>query len=553
MSDKTGITFGNSRLARLKPILVFFVLSIITVVCETVVKTNTFNLRSIEGKWIAVIKTILYLVFFLIISKGLDAGVAKAGLSRKKAYFNPGRRDFLKCFFVLLFVYCIYLLIFYPGVCNYDTVNGILDLTTGTKPLPFSWIKGQVEISVLLNDHHPIFDTLIFTSFYRIGENLGNLNFGIFLFLLLQSAFSAGLFSYSLFSMGKWVKKPYYYQKLGFIYFSCMPFIGLYVINMVKDSLYSLVFVAYYVCYIMIIKEGITRKRLWMIIFMSVLQALTKKTGVYLVVISDLSLLFLPEIRRNFRYLADVILAVMIPVLIIFVLFSRVLFPLMNIYPGGKQEVFYICFQQTARVVLEHGADLSEDEKTAIANVIDYTGIKDNYTVEATDGIKDTYNFYATDKEIKEFIKVWIRLGLKYPKEYLKALIGVNGGYFSPVSSVNVYKKIANNKLDIYNPDRSMPVRNIVLEIYEWLKTLPLVEVLFYIVLYSWWIPFFVFVKLSRERRFRNMLCMIPILVSVLILIICPITTSRYVVPQLFTIPVVLSLLGEDKEIIYER
>lgn len=83
------------------------------------------------------------------------------------------------CISAFLFsIYFIYLLIRFPGVCGADTVNQITDLVTGSAPLAESGTKGRMEISALLNDHHPVLTTLVFTLFYRFGQLIGNPNWG---------------------------------------------------------------------------------------------------------------------------------------------------------------------------------------------------------------------------------------------------------------------------------------------------------------------------------------------------------------------------------------
>ena len=98
--------------------------------------------------------------------------------------------------FVFYYIYIGYFYAFRPGTCGYDTVIQILDLVTGMDPLPFDWLPWQENVSALMNDHHPVFTTLIFTFFYRIGVLLGNPNYGMLFYCLLQIAGYALLFGH---------------------------------------------------------------------------------------------------------------------------------------------------------------------------------------------------------------------------------------------------------------------------------------------------------------------------------------------------------------------
>ena len=541
------IQFGKKRIHILFLIAFFVVLSVLTVVCETIYKNGSVSISSASQLAFLIAKIIVFTLVFLALFKLMQFGTELAENTSKTSWLSWSKKDWFRCAFFLFLIYLVYLIIFYPGVCNYDTTNEIYDLISGSAPIPFDWIGGQVEISVFLNDHHPIFDTLLFGLFYKIGGKLGGYNIGVFIYVLYQAVLTSAVFSTALCVLDRFLKKAYYFQVVGFVYFAAMPFISLYVINMVKDSLYAMIFVAYFIVYLFIIKEGVDKKKLALLIILSVLQVLTKKTGVYAVLICNVVLLFLPTVRKNLRHFVGVLASMFIPALLIFVIFSKILFPALNIYPGGKQEMLGLCFQQAARVVVEHEEELSDDERVIIANVIDYDGIRENYNLNCTDSIKDTYNYYATDEEIKDFIRLWISLGLRYPMDYIYSVIGVNGGYFAPVSTINVYRQIANNELGLYNVSALSGARDFVINTYTWITENPVFSVLFFIVTYAWWIPVFILVYLFEKRDRHNMLCMVPILVSILFLIVSPLTTSRYVLPQLYTMPLVVGLLGRSR------
>jgi len=75
-----------------------------------------------------------------------------------------------------------------PGLVNYDTVNQVLDFMDGVSAVPFGYVGGQEEVVVQYNAHHPVFVTLIFGTFIKIGVILGNPSVGLFMYIIGNSA-----------------------------------------------------------------------------------------------------------------------------------------------------------------------------------------------------------------------------------------------------------------------------------------------------------------------------------------------------------------------------
>ena len=441
-------------------------------------------------------------------------------------------------------VYLLYLIVYYPGVCNADTANQLRDLITGMKPLSFQWYGGLQSVSASLNDHHPVFDTLVFGFFYQIGLLTGHDRLGILLYNLCQIAGTAFAFSMMLCVMDR-LNVPLWIRRTGLIYLACMPFIGMYVINMMKDPLYSMFFVFYFVEYILLIKEEPTRGRLVRLIVFSLLLALTKKTGIYLVIIANALLLSAPRLRKKAAWLAVSILA---PAILLFVIMGKILFPALQVYPGGKQEAIGLPLQQVAQAVIDHPDEISEQDKAIIDAVIDYEAIPEAFDPTVQDGIKKLFYFDTEDADAAEFLKLWLRWVPRYPISYLKASVWLTGGYFHPKGHISVYRELTQRgPIKWTNPQKLSMLRNIANLIYGGLRIFPLTSVFFRLVVYVWWIPLYVFFYLLKRKRYLDCLCFVPIILSVGVLIVCPYTAARYALSQLYVIPLIIGM-GYTKE-----
>ena len=264
-----------------------------------------------------------------------------------------------------------FLYVYRPGTCGYDTVNQILDLVTGMDPLPFSWQPWQETVSALMNDHHPVVTTLIFTLFYRIGTAVGHPNTGILFYALFQAGCLSFLLGYTVCRMDRLgVPKPF--ALLAFL-FCCSPVIAFFSIAMIKDSLFSQVFVLFYLQYTEVVrkapeKEPVSGKDLLFLLFLSTGIALLNKKGMYIALLSDLALL--PTVSGG-RGKLRVLCCALMPVFVITVLMGKILFPLFGIFPGGKQEALGFTFQQTAGILLEDPASFSEEDRALFFRLID--------------------------------------------------------------------------------------------------------------------------------------------------------------------------------------
>ena len=92
---------------------------------------------------------------------------------------------------------------------------------------------------------------------------------------------------------------------------------------------------------------------------------------------------------------------------------------------------------QQIAAVLCNDRELSEEQLSLIENVVDLTYIKDLYNPTFADNMKElvragNQSYLSAHK--KEFLKLWIALGLAYPGDYLQAYIDQTYGYWYPDS-----------------------------------------------------------------------------------------------------------------------
>nr|WP_297705258.1 DUF6020 family protein [uncultured Butyrivibrio sp.] len=522
----------------------------------------TYGQFDIGGNYSFYALSIIYILVFLFVKeihKKISVCCEKSSII-SGTYFDFNAKNIL--LWTGLFVLCMlpYIIFLYPGVIPPDTISELIDFYNGDAPLPVIWVNGTVPIEYFLNNHHPFFDSFLYGGAIYLGYILGDANIGIFIYVLLQTIATGAVFSITLCSFKKLeISDVYLY---GGIY--VLPFVPLYIVQMGKDSTFSTCFAAWMIVYAYIVIDGFTTKRMAFLAVVSLLCSLTKKTGVYVVVISILVLAVYYFFIKSYNQLAIILSFSIALIVLYFCLIPKVLFPIMNIYEGGRQEALGPMIQQVSRVVIEHEDEISESDKKVIENIIAYEQINEKYNYHLTDGVKDTFNFYATDKDVSDFRKTWLKLGIKYPLTYLKATFGTSGGFFFPKGNLYVYG--ADSRIDsmffwwdgvaysipelsgIHQVEALDEIRAVVWNAYHFIANIPGLNILFDLSIYAWFIPLYAFVSFVKRKDIINLIVLVPIMLSVLVLVICPESDTRYALPIIYCIPLVLGLCNRKRE-----
>lgn len=535
-------------------------LAFFTVLVEHVRRTKQFGFSTPAEYVTTGLQVLVYLVLFVIGWKLLDrfdrkavreeCPEAPASSGRGRLLLSWSPRSVALTWLLLLCLFLPCLLVFYPGVAGYDTTNQIKDFITGTMPIEINWNEGAPMISCFLNDHHPVFDTLIFTFFTEVvGGLLGSPVRGAFAYCALQMSMTALFMSLMLCRMEKF-GMPYAYRKAGFLFLGFAPFIGMYTIVMLKDSLHSMLFIVYYLLYAVIILEGASGRRMVGLTILAILLALTKKTGIYFVLICNLALILVPTVRRKW---AEWAASWILPALLMFVLLPHVIFPMCNIFAGGKQEALGFTLQMTARTYLDHKDELTPQEVRVIGSVIDLSKVEECYSSYNYDEVKELFNFEATDDQLSAYKRLWLQLFMRYPLSGLNALFGTAGGFFSPTEGIRLYYDFPTSQyVKIGNPPALAPFRDAFREVYLWMITLPGVGLLLQCVLYAWWLPLAALLRVLllpdfKGRRLQSIGCLLPTAVCVLVLWVSPYAMARYALPLFYTLPLIMGIGARRK------
>ena len=455
------------------------------------------------------------------------------------------KHPYLFSFIVLFIVYGIYLIIFYPGVINYDNANQIKEvLGMHTRYLDSIVV---INDSITLTNFNPILHTLLLGNLFKVGVSIGNVNFGLFLYTFLQMVIVIAVLSYSLkFLYKEGVKSKYLLWIL--LAYIIIPYFPLYAITCVKDTLFTMFVLLYIIKLYQFIKYDFKFKDYVLFMITILLVILFRNNGIYLIL---LSLPFTLIIKKGIR---KQIVLICLLVIGFNYGYGQVLSAL-EIPNTSIREMLSIPFQQTARYVKYHESDVTEEQKKAIDTILTYDTLGGRYNPILSDKVKNEYNKYATDEELMDYFKAWFEMFWNHPMTYVNATVSNVYGYFYPATYRWYVYNTLNEKLpeagfDYHFIDSLEPMRGFIQGYSEVFKYVPIVQMSVNCGFYTW-SYLFLMVVLILQKKQRYIILLAPAFSLVLMNVAGPANTYfRYVLPYavaLFTIlPLILLEINKN-------
>ncbi|MCH5254149.1 MAG: hypothetical protein J1F41_04430 [Lachnospiraceae bacterium] len=306
-----------------------------------------------------------------------------------------------------------YFLYQYPGIMTPDSIN------------QFEQVLGLLPYS----NHHPLVHTMLIKLFYHIGLLFtSDMVIAISFYTFFQMCFMAFCVSYLL----KTLKQSGVRTGICFfitLYYALVPYHAVFVVTIWKDILFA-GFVLLFGCSMLSMSKRLKATTLALFIFSGIMLCLMRSNGWYGFLVSIPFLLY--HYRRKARVFFPALAAVLITAAII-------KYPVMNalhVIQPDLIESLSIPSQQVAAVIC-NDRELTEEQLDLIEHVVDLTYIKELYNPTFADNIKELVragdqSFLAAHK--KEFLSLYLSLGMTYPGDYLKAYIDQTYGYWYPDS-----------------------------------------------------------------------------------------------------------------------
>lgn len=455
------------------------------------------------------------------------------------------KHPYLFSFIVLFIVYGIYLIIFYPGVINYDNANQIKEvLGMHTRYLDSIVV---INDNITLTNFNPILHTLLLGNLFKVGVSIGNVNFGLFLYTFLQMIIVIAVLSYSLkFLYKEGVKSKYLLWIL--LAYIIIPYFPLYAITCVKDTLFTMFVLLYIIKLYQFIKYDFKFKDYVLFMITILLVILFRNNGIYLILLSlPFTLIIKKGIRKQIVLMCVLVIGFNYG-------YGQVLSAL-EIPNTSIREMLSIPFQQTARYVKYHESDVTEEQKKVIDTILTYDTLGNRYNPILSDKVKNEYNKYATNEELMDYFKAWFEMFWNHPMTYVNATVSNVYGYFYPATYRWYVYNTLNEKLpeagfDYHFIDSLEPMRGFIQGYSEVFKYVPIVQMIVNCGFYTWSYLFLIVVLILQKKQ-RYIILFAPAFSLVLMNVAGPANTYfRYVLPYavaLFTIlPLILLEINKN-------
>lgn len=353
---------------------------------------------------------------------------------------------------VILLFWLIYIIAFYPAIMSPDPSFQILQFFGIDNK--YSTYVNLIDKSVIITNHHPVIHTLLIGSCVKLGVSIFNsTNAGLFIYSIIQTLILASTLSYTI-KFLKEINVSVNVRKAVLLIYALVPVFPFYAMSPVKDVIFGCLIILYIISIYKFIKlkNKINVKTMIKEIILMILITLFRNNGIHIIILSFPFLLLLG--RKNLmKYLI-----IFIVVVLSYFTYDKVILPHFKITPGSVREMLSIPFQQTARYIIKNDDKIPEKDKKAIDKILEYDTLKKRYDPEKADDVKNKFNKDATDKDLKNYFKVWFKELKDDPKTYVEATLNNTYGYFYPVKTnwyiyVNENKTINNYGFDYHFND----------------------------------------------------------------------------------------------------
>lgn len=399
--------------------------------------------------------------------------------------------------------------------------------------------------------HHPPFHTWLIGTAVSLGEKAGSANIGLFLLICFQSVIFLLIISYEIESMKK-LNAPRWLVNLTMLIAGTSPYYTAYIGLITKDMPYSYFFLLFMIEIFYLFEQTggyfESKTHTFLFILSSVAVILFRNNGKY-VIYPMLLIVFALMIRKKFlfqtrkaviRALSSMILIILIPVLI-----NTTLIKVYNIEKGSVKEMLSLPFQQTARYVVNHGDEVSEEERQVIDKILDYDSLAQNYNPRLSDAVKNTFKQESTHREMLDYFRVWLCHFFRHPFTYISATMNQNYKLVYPYAIKYVYLETYQNRSGLMEQigceevEQIKNKENSLRSFYYIMFDLPLIGMFSMIALYNLVLIYSLLYAFYRKLH-SILLISVPLVICNLIIIAAPLVHPRYAFPIIYSIPLLV-------------
>lgn len=464
--------------------------------------------------------------FFWLFEKGEAIPAPAAGEEKKRL-----NHIFLLTWLAVFLCYIPCFLAFYPGLYCYDMI----------------WQWAMFD-SGIYNAHHPILHTLFSGGLLELGKQLfGSYNSGLALHSLVQLGIMAGSIAFAVRYMIKiHLSRKFLAAALAFyILYPFLPVLGL---STTKDVVFGCLFLLFFVCTCdMITNRAFYRGyRLVLFLALSVVMGLFRNNAMYGLCFTALCFAAVYAVLAIRGRKKKLLLQWGVLLLIISMGIQGGFMGLekgFRAVRGSTAEMLSVPCQQLARTYVYHSDEMRPEDKEELERFISRDAME-RYKYYVSDPVKaglDT--FYLSDHK-KEFIHLWIRIGVQFPGEYLLSPIYNMMGIWYLGGDSSCYAEYRMSQP--FDENHVVETHSFLPSLkagYSWFtdeniqRALPGISLLFYTSFYAW-LALICTAALAVRRQYRYLILSAILFGYLISLIPGPCMIVRYMLGVILCMPV---------------
>lgn len=445
------------------------------------------------------------------------------------------KHPFFTAALVILLCWMPYIIVFYPGILNIDSLYQLCMFYDGN-----SW-----------NTIAPPLTTLLMGYSMNVGKALGSDNLGVLLYLIPQLVLFILTLSYSFIIMNK-LNIPLKLQKISLAFMALFPFFPLFAYNELKDSLYYIVYL--WLIYIMIefycerlfIKGNLIVSSL-VTIFIICLFCSIRNDAKYILMLLLLGTLFFHKKLHKHWLFIELSFAAG---LVMCIFLNNTVCSYYHITDGPLREALSVPLQQTARYMKNYRDEITDEEWEVLNNTLVYdVNIDKLYDPDLSDPVKRQLKYDITKEELIPYFKVWGQQFLKHPGCYFAATFNNIYGYFyidKPERyGLNAYtsnpskERIQEWDIDVHikNTGVSERIRASFRLFLSTLERIPVLNLLFRPSFYVSLLLLLIWILLYF-KKYKELFCFLPAIGILIICCLSPVNGAlRYTFPIVCSSP----------------
>ena len=507
----------------------------------------------VRGKGLILIRALCLSVATFPFANLLFAGIDR--LSRKGEVRSVGRRwksgvVFAVAAAVIFLCLIPVWLAYYPIIMSYDFHRQVNEA-----------YKGLVWFYPL----QPIAHTWLIWLFLQIGTALGSYEAGMACMAVFQMLLYALVMGYAAAMIWRLTEKKWLVA-VTILFLAVFPYNTVLVVCTTKDTMFTILFTLFFLLFLERNYFSNGKKRIVMNILLvaeGCLMMQFRNNAVYAVAVFLLFLLILLPKKEKLG-----ILLLGLCLVVGEIGTRNVIHTAIGTQLGApKIEAYSVPIQQFARVAYYHGKELDAQDPELAAVLEKYVDRDhwDAYYAPLADTIKGSVNPDPYTEDHAQLLKDWLRVGKRYPNEFLDAFLELTRGYwffddfswaenlgYGTEKRYGVLFTYTSSEIEGYGSiehQSKFPALEKVLEeivsgncFNKW----PVISVIFHGSFYSWSLFLLMVFSLYRRRYQCFQMSLLPFLYFGTMLL-GPVVQVRYLFPIMVMLPVLAAVFTSDR------